>query len=308
MKSSVHGVVIEHTSDLVDDPMAGFFSAFGVSDDPPTMSMRVSRTVALPARPAKRPVYFLGAVQVSRDDDGWSLFDGDTRVDVARDGSRIDATVGGGEVPPLVGGILHAALLLALRLVGFFEMHAAGVVFGDASALLIGDAGVGKTTALFSCVQHDARFLSDDRVLFRDATRLLAYPREAHLSEATIAALPTLAGVTLHGPSMHQKRRGDVRAVLPDRYVASAPWPRALVFPELVAGVTSVAPVSAADALGRLIEASALAAVEEVPGGRMNLVKLGAMADAVPGFALRLGRDALDRPALVADAIRTLVT
>ena len=303
MKRSLHGLVVERETDLDVDPLGPFFGAFPLADGAASLSMTVLGARAPARRPEKRPVYFLGAVQVSRDDEGWSLFDGESRADLSLDGRRLDAEVPV-PLPALVGGILHAALLLALRLHGFFELHAAALSFGDRSALLVGDAGVGKTTALFSCVDHGARFLSDDRVLFRDDDRLLAYPREAHLSTTTIAALPALQGVPLAGPALHDKRRADVRAWWPGRHVLTAPAPSVLLFPEITAdGSTQIVSMPRADALGSLIAASALATLPEVPLARENLARLGALADRTRAGALWLGRDALVDPGVVAQAL-----
>lgn len=304
MTFDVHGLAVAHDTALADDPLAPFFAAFAPTSRAPELVVTVADAAA--ARPGGRPVYFLGAVQVFVDDGGYALFDGHARADVARDGARVDASVPAGDAPWL-GGLLHASLLLALRLRGWFELHAAGLTFGARGALLVGDAGVGKTTALFSCVERGARFLADDRVLLRDTERVLAYPREAHLSDATVAALPSLASVTLAGPALSGKRRGDVRARWPERFVSWSPRPSALLFPRLSDGETRAVSLARADALGGLVEASALVAVADVPFARENLALLGHLADLVPAWALELGVDALRDPGLVAATVEETI-
>ncbi len=300
MIADVHGLAVSHDTELDDDPLTPFFSAFPAVVRAPEVVVRVRR--ATPTRPAGRPLYFLGAVQVYAEPDGYSLFDGDARGDVSAEGGQV--SVAAPCAPqPFLGGLMHAALLLALRLRGWVELHAAGLMLGERAALLVGDAGVGKTTALFSCVERGARFLSDDRVLLRGPDRVLAYPREAHLAEATVAALPSLRDVPLAGPVLGGKRRGDVRARWPERFVASSPRPAALVFPRLASEPTRLLPLAPADALGGLIEASALVAVAEVPLATENLALLARLADAVPAWSLELGPDALRDPGVVHAAV-----
>ncbi len=300
MSFDFHGLAVAHDSALADDPLRPFFAAFASSPRAAEVVVDVARGEV--ARPSGRPLYFLGAVQVFVEGAGYALFDGVARADVTRGGERVAARVPASDHAWL-GGLLHAALLLALRLRGWFELHAAGLVSGERAALIIGDAGVGKTTALFSCVERGARFLSDDRVLLRDIDGVLAYPREAHLSDQTVAALPSLAGVPLVGPAMAGKRRGDVRARWPERFTTSSPRPGALLFPRLSRGVTRTAPLARADALGGLIEASALVAVADVPFAPENLALLARLADMVPAWTLELGGDALREPGLVAAAV-----
>lgn len=305
MTLDLHGLAIAHETELQDDPLGAFFAAFPAAPTRvPELVVRVARGGV--ERPGGEPLYFLGAVQVSVDSRGFALFDGVARADVSLDGATIDARSPAPEHPWL-GGLLHAALLLALRVRGWFELHAAGALLGGGAVLFVGDAGVGKTTALFSCVEHGAAFLSDDRVLLRDVERVLAYPREAHLSDATVAALRSLSDVPLVGPALHGKRRGDVRARWPERFVSSAARPRALLFPRLSGSPTSLRALPAADALGGLIEASALVAVRGVPRAAENLTLLGRLADLTPAWTLDLGREALDDPGVVARAVEEVL-
>jgi hypothetical protein len=92
----------------------------------------------------------------------------------------------------------------------------------------------------------------------------------------------------------------DPRTLFPGRERRDGPAPSALVFPRVADREDTVLrPLSGADALGRLVESSALVAVKAIPGAREQLALLGQLVDGARAFEAELGRD------LLLDAART---
>lgn len=240
--------------------------------------------------------------------------------------SRTRFTVDAGPVPRALGLVdpallgtplgLHAvaqvptllALAAALRARGVFHLHAACLVLpGDRPVLVPALAGSGKSTLATALVAAGADYLGDDTVWVarRDgAPRLLALPREFHLSERSVAALG-LAGRLEEGyDSLAGKRRLDAAQAFPDRFRWEAGPPAGILLPRITGEPeTALEEGGPADALGVLLESSALVATRGLPGGAAHLPLLGALADGARVVRARLGLDLLADPVGVARRI-----
>jgi hypothetical protein len=128
------------------------------------------------------------------------------------------------------------------------------------------------------------------------APALLALPRLFHVGEATARAFPALAPAlgALYGG---EKCFLDAERAFGRPALAALGPPRALLFPSIgSAPSTRLEPLSTADALGRLVEASAFVVVDGAPGVREQLALLGDLASGARPWAAVLGRDVLDAP------------
>jgi len=221
---------------------------------------------------------------------------------------------------------LLIALLAVLRPRGLHHLHAAALVTPDGRSLLVaGDAGAGKSTLATALVLAGCAYLGDDVVLVgrsgaaRPSTSrppeggryaqderpsggpvLLAFPRAFHLSDTSTPLVPGAAAADTLRRTLGGKRALDPRALFPGRERRDAPAPAALLFPVVTGEAeTRLRAIPKAEALGRLVESSALVAVKALPGAREHLALLGAVADGARTFGAALGRD------LLAEAGRT---
>ena len=151
-----------------------------------------------------------------------------------------------------------------------------------------------RPTAL---VAAGAEYLGDDTVFAcrRDgAIRLLALPREFHLAPASARAVGLEHQLEGDHRTMAGKGRLDAGAAFPGRFRWEAPAPAHLLLPRITREPeTHLSPAGPAEALGTLLESSALVATRGLPGGEGHLPLLGALADGARVWHAELGLDLL---------------
>jgi hypothetical protein len=130
---------------------------------------------------------------------------------------------------------------------------------------------------------------------------LCAYPRTFHVPLATAAAHERVLALARPAEGIGGKLALEPDQAFSGAFCARWDGPRSLLVPR-VGGVaeTEVARITPADALGALLESSALALVDGVRHRDANLALLAALANTSAAFRVTLGRDALERPAQVA--------
>jgi hypothetical protein len=308
MRRGFHGLVIE--DGVIDEahPLAAFFAHFppDESDAKPTLTLSVRRQRRLPRHDLRAPLFFHGVVQVSASASGFLAEAPDLQVQLSRDARQLELIVRSqnNTNPPYAAGIVHVMLLFALRFHGLFDLHAGAalVARGDglrpATVLVVGESGSGKTTTTLALGQR-LGVLGDDRLLVRepDPRQLLAYPRALHLGDITRDLFPELDARMVLGES---KREAEIP---PGRLVLAAPAASALILPQITSSpTTQISPATQGEVYGALLEASAIAFVESVPGRDANLVCLKSLAE-IPSFHLALGQDARN----TSEPIRRLV-
>lgn len=308
---SIHGLPVAWRVTGVVDPLASFVGAFDTTDAAPVLDVHLrARHPEASVRGdvdwarGAAPSYFHGRVQALAAEDRWIFTDGASQARLSADARTLEVDIAeGAESDALTAGLVHMALLHALRVHGMMELHAAGAIVEGAPVLLVGASGSGKTTTLLALLEGGARFLGDDRVLLRRVggeLELLAYPRAFHVAGATLRAFGHLAVHAAAGAGPDGKRDLDARAAYAGALALVARGPALLVFPSVVDAPTStVATLSSADALGLLIESSAGLLVDGMPGRDENLACLRLLASSSKRVALRLGADALGAPAVV---------
>jgi hypothetical protein len=320
---SFHGVTIAWSlSDGARDPLRELLSVFdapqGTTDGPEASCVRFEVSLA-PASAATdpreegwAPSFFHGAVETFRGERGFLIWDYASRVLVPPDGAPIVAQIAPLEREITSGSTstaLQVALILALRPLGFFHLHAAALVLPSATpVIVVGGTGAGKTTTTLALLEGaGADFLCDDSLYLSSSGSgapldLVAFPREFHVGPATLATFPRLA--PLLGPvSPHtDKRAVDPRRAYPERFrpflsIPRSPASALALFPSIAnAEVTTVLPLARSDAFGRLLGSSGALVVDGVPKREANLAILSALLGTVGCYEVRLGADAIRAP------------
>jgi hypothetical protein len=176
--------------------------------------------------------------------------------------------------------------------------HAAAVVAPDGGGwLLVGDTHAGKSTTAANLLQGGWRFVSDDNVvLARDRAGVVVegWPRHFHMDEGWEAGAP----LGRRG-AIHPHRRW------PGRWQESAPL-AGLLFPRVEPHQpTALAPAAAAEALAGLLRQSPWLLADRTAAAAV--LALLRDAAALPTYALRLGLDSYNDPALLVDRLRPAI-
>jgi hypothetical protein len=252
------------------------------------------------------PIFFHGRTRVFTHERRYRFWDGTSQFDVDPAARRIT-----GEVHPHslhdAHTFTHATMLIlvavCLRLEQRFHLHGGLVELpGTGPVLIAGDAGRGKSTTTLSLLTQGGRFVGDDALyLMPTSHRVFGFPKPLHVSERTARAFPFLLPLWSDAREADTGKRAiPPRKALPGRLRASLPWPRALLLPVVAdRDVTTCEAIGPGDALGELLGASALVAVDGLPFSAEHLSALRDVADAAPARLVLLGRDALSDPTLV---------
>jgi hypothetical protein len=262
-------------------------------------------------RPVPDPaVFFHPPLRAGRRDGAFLVGDGSSLFAIAAGGGRVDAELGPGALAD--GGRSLAALHLpvvlafALRHHGLFHLHAAALAAGERAVLVAGQSGVGKTTLALALLEAGLAWLCDDAAFLTEregAPWLEGVPRPFHLRPRTVDAFPR-AAAGAGAADASGRRELDAEAAWPGRMTRGPLRPGILLFPEVTgAAATAIERLSAADALGRLVEASALLVVDGAARSPEHLALLGRLASAAPALRVALGEDLLRAPAETARRI-----
>lgn len=317
----LHGVAIELEAPGDEAILRPFLQMFPRCERAP--DWRVVVRWADDARPeidarAWSPRFFFGVTQGYVGERGYALSDARSSVVIDVRDRVILASIArraDGALSVTTSGLLHAALCLALRERALFELHASAVCDEERAYLIVGNSGAGKTSLALAFIDAGCAYLGDDRTLLAlDAMEharvtLHAYPRAFHVALATATAMPSVLSLARHADGIGGKLALDPSAAFVDRLRLRWRGPIALLLPSVTKSqVTEITSVSAADALGVLLEASALAWVDGVRARDDNLRVLSSLADQCAPVRVALGRDALDAPAQVARRIRAALS
>lgn len=262
---------------------------------------------ASPAEAGEVASFFHGSLRASLRGGRFVLRDGPTEVLVSEDGRLVEvagatrAADGASDLAVLVG------LVLALRHHGLFHLHAAALQGSRGPGVLVaGPSGAGKTTLALALAAAGLVPLADDAVLASgcgSAPCVVGLPRPFHLGARTAGAFPAVAP-RLGPASPAGKRALPFSAVGPRPATLPSCRPGVILLPEIApAGPTTAAPASPAEALGALLECSALVVAAGMPAVAEQLAVLRAIVGTARAARVRLGPDLLEAPAAVARAL-----
>ena len=297
------------------DPLSAILDCLGGTEAAPTATLRVSlRHANGPPAPlpdaSHRPLFFHGRTRVFAADDRILLWDGASLLSLSGDGSELN-----GEVHPdslddghtFSSATLLIALAVALRLCRRFHLHAGLVALDGLGTLLVaGDAAHGKTTTTLSLLRRGGLLAGDDTLYIDPAGRCIwGLPKPLNLSPKTAQAF---AGLTARHPNPTAAESGKssypAALLFPSAIRASLGYPDWLLFPRITGEPsTRLEPLAPTDALGNLMTASALVAVDGLAHAEEHLAALLALVSHGRSYELLLGLDALERPDCIIDLL-----
>ncbi len=174
-------------------------------------------------------------------------------------------------------------------------VHAAAVATSNGGALLIGRGGSGKSTTALLCAAAGLMCAGDDYVgiTLDDAVEVHSIYGTAKVHRESLDMMPELHSNLFIAPHAHDK--GVV--FLP---VARSFPVRALIVPSVTRSSSRLRRIGGAEALRALAPTTLL----QLPGsGSESLARMAVIARSLPAWALDLGNDRENIPALVARAI-----
>ncbi len=211
--------------------------------------------------------------------------------------------------PPKIRGILGfseatrelllGALIVALRSMGVYGIHAAAVCFEEQMLLLVGNSGTGKSTTATALVCAGARYLGDDGCLIRERSgdvELLPIGSSFRLTNHSLASFSALSAHTSKLAS-EQKWKLDVFAAFPERRLSHWLGRKTLLFLERSGADSScLQPLSQAEAVGLVIAQSNALSLRCHPNPRGHLDLLARLVTVSRIARLQLGTDFLTDP------------
>ncbi len=304
-----HGLVVETTSTLPGDPGARLLASLPAASTGPPAALTIRCAPGAPAELQPRlpgpDAFDYGTIRVRIAGQLVELVGPGTRITV--DGPVIEAQMAPAAVASVEGeeliaqGPLLVALAVALRALGCYHLHAAGLVLpGLGTVLVPATSGSGKSTLATALVLAGAGFLGDDTLFVRGhgpSVRLLALARDFHLAEGAARALGLTSRLDPRLQTGAGKGRLDAVSVFPDRFQAEGDAPAFILLPRLTGEpATRLEPAGPATALGALLESSVLVATRGLPGGQGHLPVLAALANGATAYRAGLGLDLLTDP------------
>jgi hypothetical protein len=308
----LHGVRIAVEPGLSADLCRALLDALPPdgADGPPDVSISVRASERpVPHLDAGRPILFHGLLRGRELGGGVRLTDGTSAVEISGDGSAITGLVhapASGE-RPFDHVLLVVALAVALRSHGLYHVHAATLVGPDGSTVLVpGSGGAGKTTLALALAAGGFVPCGDDVCFLTrrgGAAAVVPVPRAFHVAVRTARAFPQLAR-WLGVPVPSGKRELDLRGAFQGVRPATLSLPGALLFPAVAGGPrTDVAPRNPEAAFVGLLDSSALAVVDAMPGAAEHVALLGEIVRGGRSLDVTLGEDLLADPAQVAGRV-----
>jgi hypothetical protein len=217
--------------------------------------------------------------------------------------------------PVALANLMSYAMQAAMRRIGLYELHAAGVVepTSGVGALLIGNSNCGKSTITTRLANDGWGYLSDDMLILSETNgRIEARGLRRHFAVSPIVLegwkLPRLKDA-LGGPipSDSTKRTLDPSIVFPEGFTELC-FPVVLLFPSITGEAsTRIEKLSQSDAMMKLITACAWARYDRAVA-RDYLQVLAKLVKQSASWALYAGHDLLREPELAATLIGRCVT
>jgi hypothetical protein len=313
MRFRFHGMTLSVDGDARAVAAASELLGALPADDatgPPDLHMVLRPSPPLPRPPGPRR-FFHGILDCHADGDDLVLWDGHSLARVAAGGGLVEGRVA---EESLRDGYLFAhvfllvSLVVSLRWRGLFHLHAGALVAPDGRGILVaGGAGAGKSTLTLALLEAGCAYLGDDAVFLSSRegdAAVVALPRPFHVAPRTAAAFPRVPGLLSDLLPTGDKRRLDPRQAWPGRERSWMALPSLLLLPQVSGAATTVVEsLSAAEAMGALIESSTLVVVDGLPGAAEHLEMLRRAADGARAWRVESGLDLLGAPRETADRL-----
>ena len=195
-------------------------------------------------------------------------------------------------------------LLMLLRPLGRYGLHACGLERYGTGLLLVGASGSGKTTTSLNLMRRGWQYLSDDAVLLTEGAdntvRAEAFRQGFSCTPKTLEHFPELGGSSEFGDP------DGKRVVYPNGSFTSTCTPSLIVFPRLSEGETRLRPLTASQSLIRLCQQSAgIMTDTAVSQGQLRVLRT--LVGQAQSFELHLGQDALANPDLTDTLVRQTI-
>jgi hypothetical protein len=194
----------------------------------------------------------------------------------------------------MLGGPWRALLHGWWRPLGRQIVHAAAVGRHGRGVLIVGRGGIGKSTTAFACLRAGMDWLADDYCLLAPEPELRAIGLYAtgKLTDDSVTTFPELADFVSVLPGALRCDSPKHLYFLDPRFrpqLATSIAIAAMLMPEISTGrATEIVPASRADGLRAIAPSTLL----QTPGaGDADLRQMARVAQAVPSYRLRLGRN-----------------
>lgn len=195
------------------------------------------------------------------------------------------------------------SLLLLLRRVDIYGLHANGLSHDDRTLLLIGPSGSGKTTLTLSLLQAGWRALGDDVVALRqmaDGVMALSLQRGFACTPQTVTFFPHLSTANAQQLETVRQKRWLAPVTTEAEPLRSACRPTLLLFPTIIdAAHSHLTPLDATQTLLGLMEQSA-ALLLAPRAAAQQMTMLRQLGRQTRSYRLALGRDVYADPPAVA--------
>jgi hypothetical protein len=239
-------------------------------------------------------------IQVFRDEQHFIVTDGRSRLVI-----DMSAHTAEGVIAPDVDDparfkpfyFLTLSVLYLLRSVGYYAIHAAGLLQDDAAVLLVGTSDSGKSTTTLGLIRRRWHYLSDDSVALvaaADGIDAVSMRHDVCVDADVAEHFPELTyRVWPSAPNDPAKWRIDPEVLYPGSFMQSM-RPNVLVFPHVTGEAVSVIePLPQSIAVMMAGRFSALQLAHDPAAMKAQFSVLGSVVAQCSCFALRLGTDAL---------------
>jgi hypothetical protein len=205
-------------------------------------------------------------------------------------------------------GFFLFTLIALLRQHGRYTLHANALVHQDASYLIVGSSGAGKTTLTACLLRQGWASLGDDALMLQDVPpgiQALALRRGFAFTPDTLDCFPDLATQGAIGQTAAGKHLVDLAALYPQRFVPRC-QPTVLLFPQIEARQqTQLRPLSAATAFVNLAQQTVGITTDPTPANQ-QLDLLARLVQQCRSYQLLLGTDVYEEPGAVAALLQNV--
>jgi hypothetical protein len=280
------------------------YKGFARAEESPQSSVlfiRLRAGISAPQAGGNEPIGHLPeGIQVFRDEQRFIIADGRSRVVI-----DMSAHTAEGVIAPDVDAparfkpfyFLTLSVLYLLRSVGYYAIHAAGLLQYDAAVLLVGTSDSGKSTTTLGLIRHGWHYLSDDSVALvaaADGIDAVSMRHDVCVDANVADHFPELRSrVWPSAPNDPAKWRVDPEILYPGSF-AQRMRPNVLVFPHVTGEAVSVIePLPQPIAVMMAGRFSALQLAHDPAAMKAQFSVLGRVVAQCSCFTLRLGTDAL---------------